>query len=411
MARAINKLSAVEVAKKTKPGRYGDGGGLWLQISQFGTKAWIFRFMMDGKARQMGLGSVDTFSLKDARECARNARQLVAGGIDPIDVRKKEKLAKSADNAKRVTFDDATSRFIKAHAPGWRNLKHGDQWKNTLATYAKPTIGNLAVADIETSHIVNILEPIWTTKTETASRVRGRIEAILDWATAREFRTGENPARWRGHLDKLLPARIKVAKVQHHAAMPYAALPAFLQRVRASDYISARALEFTILTAARTGEAIGARWSEFDLSAKVWTIPGARMKAGRDHRVPLPERVIEMLGGLSSEGGYVFPGARAGKPLSNMAMLEFLRGIEDTSELTVHGFRSTFRDWAAEQTNFPRDLAEAALAHVIGDKTEAAYRRGDALEKRRKMMNAWARYCSEKPREGNVVSIGEAVNG
>lgn len=409
--RAINKLTAVAIAKTTKPGRYGDGGGLWLQVSQFGTKAWIFRFMINGKAREMGLGSIETFSLKEARERAREARQLVANGVDPIEKRASEKLANGAASAKLITFSEAASRYLKAHAAAWRNLKHADQWKNTLEAYAKPTIGSLGVADVETSHIVNVLEPIWTTKTETASRVRGRIEAILDWATARGFRTGENPARWRGHLDKLLPARGKITKVQHHAALPYGALPAFLEGVRASEYISARALEFTILTAARTGEAIGAKWPEFDLAQKIWTIPGDRMKSGRDHRVPLSDRAVQILDKLPrGSDQYVFPGAREGKPLSNMAMLEFLRGIDETSELTVHGFRSTFRDWAAEQTNFPRDVAEAALAHVIADKTEAAYRRGDALEKRRKLMNAWARYCTEKPREGKVISIGEAIN-
>ncbi|WP_318012237.1 tyrosine-type recombinase/integrase [Mesorhizobium sp. ESP6-5] len=409
--RAINKLTAVTVAKTSKPGRYGDGGGLWLQVSQFGTKAWIFRFMMSGKAREMGLGSIETFSLKEARERAREARQLVASGIDPIQKRVSEKLASGAASAKLITFSEAIGRYLKAHGAAWRNLKHADQWKNTLETYAEPTIGKLGVAQIETSHIINILEPIWATKTETASRVRGRIEAILDWATARGFRTGENPARWRGHLDKLLPARGKVTKVQHHVALPYGALPAFLEGVRAAEFISARALEFTILTAARTGEAIGSKWSEFDLAQKIWTIPGERMKSGRDHRVPLSDRVIEILDKLPSESEeYVFPGAKEGRPLSNMAMLEFLRGIDDTAELTVHGFRSTFRDWAAEQTNFPRDIAEAALAHVIADKTEAAYRRGDALEKRRRLMTAWARYCSEKPRDGKVIAIGEAIN-
>lgn len=361
--------------------------------------------MLNGQARQMGLGSVDTFSLKEARERARQARQLVADGVDPIDTRNAKKVSANAEDAKRVTFREAAERYIKAHSAGWRNAKHADQWTSTIKTYAEPIIGDLDVGAVETAHIVNILEPIWTTKTETASRVRGRIECVLDWATARKFRKGENPARWRGHLDKLLPARSKVRTVRHPPALPYTALGGFVERLRGLDSVSARALEFTILTAARTGEAIGARRDEIDLVGKVWTIPGARMKSGRGHRVPLSEPAVALLKALPREGDHVFPGAKADKPLSNMAMLELLRGMDGTDELTVHGFRSTFRDWAAEQTNFPRDIAEAALAHVIGDKTEAAYRRGDALEKRRKLMIAWAKFCGEKPATGNVVPM------
>lgn len=409
MARTINKLSAAQVAKMTKPGRYGDGGGLWLQVSQFGTKAWLFRFMLDGKARQMGLGSVNTFSLKEARERALKARQLVADGIDPIEARLSEKASARADDAKRVTFWDAAEKYIAAHRAGWRNEKHADQWKNTLDTYAKPIVGDLHVASVETGHIIKILEPIWTEKAETASRVRGRIESVLDWATARGFRTGENPARWRGHLDKLLPARSKVAKVRHQPALPYTDLPGFMAKLRGMDSISARALEFTILTAARTGETIGAKWAEIDFASKIWTIPGDRMKSGREHRVPLSDRVVSILETTPREADndFVFPGGRKGKGLSNMAMLELLRGIRD--DVTVHGFRSTFRDWAAEQTNFPRDLAEAALAHVLADKTEAAYRRGDALEKRRRLMTAWDRFAAQPGAAGKVVGIREAV--
>lgn len=403
--RSINRLSAAEVAKKAKPGRYGDGGGLWLQVSSYGTKAWIFRFMLNGQARQMGLGSVDTFSLKEARDRARQARQLVADGVDPIDMRRAKKVSAKAEDARRITFREAAERYIQAHSAGWRNAKHADQWSSTIRTYAEPVIGNLDVGAVETAHIVNILEPIWTTKTETASRVRGRIECVLDWAAARKFRKGDNPARWRGHLDKLLPARSKVRKVRHHPALSYDALGGFVERLRGLDGVSARALEFTILTAARTGEAIGARRDEIDIVGKVWTIPGSRMKSGRDHRVPLSEPAVALLKALPREGDNVFPGAKANKPLSNMAMLELLRGMGGTDGLTVHGFRSTFRDWAAEQTNFPRDIAEAALAHVIGDKTEAAYRRGDALEKRRKLMAAWAKFCGERPAEGNVVPM------
>lgn len=409
MARTINKLSAVEVAKKSEPGVYGDGGGLYLQVAKSTsktadkgnvTKSWLFRYMLAGKARYMGLGDLQTFNLKEARERARAARQLVSDGKDPIEERRERTAALRADDAKRITFKQASERYIAAQKAGWKNAKHADQWLNTLATYAWPFIGDLPVAKVETAHIHQILDPIWKTKTETASRVRGRVESVLDWATVRGFRPkGDNPARWRGHLDKTLPARSKVAKIEHHAAMPYAELPAFMTRLRSMDSISARALEFTVLTAVRTGEAIGASEGEIDFANKLWTIPAARMKANRPHRVPLSDRAIEILKSVprEAESPYIFPGARKGKPLSNMAMLELLRGMEGMEGLTVHGFRSTFRDWAAERSNFPREIAEAALAHVLSDKTEAAYQRGDMLEKRRRLMVAWAGYCGTAP--------------
>lgn len=407
MARTINKLSPAFVAKTSKPGRYGDGGGLWLQVSQFDTKAWVFRFMLNGRARQMGLGDINTFSLKEARERARQARQLVADGIDPIEARREQKVANRADDAKRISFMEAAEKYIKAHKAGWRNEKHADQWKNTLDTYAKPVIGDLPVAKVETSHIMKIIEPIWTEKTETASRVRGRIESVLDWAAARKFREGDNPARWRGHLDKLLPARSKVTKVRHHPALPYTELQGLMEQLRGMDSVSAKAMEFTILTAARTGETIGATWEEIDFAGKVWTVPPQRMKSGREHRVPLTDRALAILDKMprETEGGFLFPGARKGRGLSNMAMLELLRGMDGTEGLTVHGFRSTFRDWAAERTNFPRELAEAALAHVLSDKTEAAYQRGDKLEKRRRLMAAWEKFCAEKPATGKLLSM------
>ncbi|RWC25943.1 MAG: site-specific integrase [Mesorhizobium sp.] len=404
MPRTINKLSAVEVAKKSEAGVYGDGGGLYLQVAKSTsktakdgnvTKSWLFRYMLAGKARYMGLGDVQTFNLKEARERARAARQMVADGKDPIEERRERTATLRADDAKRVTFKQASERYIAAHTAGWKNAKHADQWRNTLAAYAWPIIGDLPVAKVETSHIMQIIEPIWTEKTETASRVRGRVELVLDWAKARHYRSGDNPARWRGHLDKLLPARSKVAKVQHHEALPYADLPAFMARLRAMDSISARALEFTILNAVRTGEAIGATENEFDFEKKLWTIPAERMKSGRPHRVPLSDRAIAILKSVSREADspFMFPGARKGKPLSNMAMLQLLRGTKEMEGLTVHGFRSTFRDWAAERSNFQREVAEAALAHVLSDKTEAAYQRGDMLEKRRKLMNAWAKFA------------------
>lgn len=399
------KLTAVEVKKLGKPGRYGDGGGLWLQVSQWGTKAWLFRYAINGKERQMGLGSIDTFTLAEARERARLARQKVADGIDPIEARRGQRLADTAATASRLTFRDASSRYIAAHKAGWKNEKHGAQWEATLATYAYPVIGNLSVADVAVAHVLKVLEPIWSTKPETASRVRGRIESVLDWSAARGHRQGDNPARWRGHLDKLLPAKTKVRRVKHHDAMPYANVPAFMADLRKMDSQSARALEFTILTAARTGETIGARWPEIDFQNKIWGVPGERTKSGREHRVPLTDRAVDILKALPREEGnpHVFIGARKCKGLSNMAMLELLKGV-DGNGLTVHGFRSSFRDWAAEQTAFSREVAEASLAHIVGDKTEAAYRRGDALEKRRRLMEAWARYCA-KPAGGGTVKL------
>lgn len=402
----LNKLSAAKVKTLNEPGRYGDGGGLWLQVSGWKTKAWIFRYTMAGRARQMGLGPLGTVTLAEAREKAQRARALLQEGIDPIDAKEGQRQAAQAEAGKRISFKDAAEKYIQAHRAGWKNPKHGDQWASTLERYAYPVIGKVAAWDVSTAHVVKILEPIWATKTETASRVRGRIEAVLDWAKVRGFRdkSSENPARWRGHLDKLLPAKTKVAKVNHHEAMPYDELPAFMVDLRDNDSISARALEFTILTAARTGETIGARWPEIDFEAKVWTVPGKRTKSGREHRVPLSERALAILRSLPTEKGndHVFIGATKGRGLSNMAMLELLRGMVENG-LTVHGFRSTFRDWCGERTNHPREIAEMALAHVLPDKTEAAYRRGDSLEKRRRLMRDWAKFCGAPAGKGGKV--------
>jgi integrase len=399
------KLTAVAVSNKTKRGRYADGGGLYLQVSEWGTKAWIFRYMIAGRARTMGLGDIHTFSLKEARDRARAARQLLADGIDPLLEKQKRKDAARIEAARSITFNDAAERYIKAHQAAWKNGKHAEQWRNTLATYAGSIFGELPVAEIDTALVMRVLDPIWRDKTETASRVRGRVECVLDWAAVQGYRTGENPARWKGHLAKLLPGKTKISKVRHQPAMDWREIPEFMPELRGNISISAKALEFTILTAVRTSEAINAEWSEFDLDTKLWTVPGERMKAGRDHRVPLCDRTIQILKSIPRERGsaFVFPGAGAGKPLSNMAMLELLRGMR--TGLTVHGFRSSFRDWAAEATNFPRELAEAALGHVLADKTEAAYQRGDLLEKRRKLMQAWERYCSRPAATGEVVQL------
>lgn len=422
--RESNRLTAIKVSKLSKPGRYADGHGLWLQVSKWGTKSWVLRYMRGGQARTMGLGPLHTIGLAQARDRARRAREQLLDRVDPINARREKDLAAKAEAAKLVTFREAAERYIKGHQAGWKNPKHGDQWRATLETYAYPTIGDLSVAAVDTGHVTEILEPVWTSKTETASRVRGRIEAVLDWAAAREYRRGDNPARWRGHLEKLLPAKSKVRAVQHMPAMPYVNVPAFMAELRGHKVLSAWALEFTILTACRTGEAIGARWDEIDFSAKIWTVPGKRTKSGREHRVPLSERALQVISEIPREAAspHLFPGNKTGKPLSNMAMLELLRGMRGGGlatrsgdlpvhggALTVHGFRSSFRDWAAEQTNYPREIAEAALAHVLGDKTEAAYQRGDLLEKRRKLMQAWAGYCGGRgAAAGQVVPLRKA---
>ncbi len=390
--RASNKLSARRVATLSAPGLYGDGADLWLQVArvrQNVTKSWVFRFMLDGRARKMGLGSADSFSLAEARERARKARQMLADGIDPIEARLADRDARRKREAERITFKDASERFLALHESGWRNPKHRAQWRSTLKTYAYPTLGQRPVKAIDAALTNVALAPIWETKADTASRVKQRIERVCQWV-----RDGMP-------LPKINPSKRR----KHHAALPYADLPAFMAELSARDSISARALEVTIQTAARTGEIIGAKWSEINFDKKLWTVPGARTKSGRQHRVPLNKGALDILRKLPREKDlpYVFPGGRAKKPLSNMAMLELLRGMRPNSGPTVHGFRSTFRDWAAEQTSYPREITEAALAHVVTNKTEAAYLRGDALEKRRRLMEAWAGYCSRPVTAGGDV--------
>lgn len=379
MVRKANKLSAVKVNKLKTPGRYCDGLGLWLQVAESTngvTKAWLFRYTRHGRARQMGLGALHTVSLAEARERARNARQILLDGDDPIELKRKRRDDARAATAENILFKDATQRFLDLHESSWKNAKHKEQWRSTLKTYAYPTLGNRPVSAIDGALITEALGSIWTKKPETARRVKQRIERVCQWVK------NGTP----------LPTKGASKRVRHHPALPFAELPAFMADLRERDSISARALEFTILTASRTAEAIGAKWSEFD--DDVWTVPPERMKGGREHQVPLSKRALEILESLPRErGGYVFPGARAKAPLSNMAMLELLRGM-DGNGATVHGFRSTFRDWAGDRTNFARDVIEHALAHQIKDKAEAAYRRSAALEKRRQLMEAWAKYCS-----------------
>jgi len=406
MARKLNRLTAVEVRANDKKGMYHDGGGLYLQVSSSGTKSWIFRFTLNGRAREMGLGPVHTIPLGDARKRAAECRRMRLDGIDPIEARSEHRSWKKLEAAMGMTFDACAAAYLDAHKDGWRNAKHREQWRNTLSSYAGPVFGSLPVQAVDLTLVMKALEPIWKAKPETASRLRGRIEAVLDWATVRGYRKGENPARWRGHLDKLLPARAKIQKVEHHPALPYSEIADFMAPLRSQEGIAARALEFLIVTAARTGEIIGARWDEVDLNEKVWVVPGARMKASREHRVPLSGPALAVLKQMNEirESDFVFPGGKKGKPLSNMAMLAVLKRM-GRNDLTSHGFRSTFRDWAAERTNFPREVVEMALAHTIENKVEAAYRRGDLFQKRRQLMEAWARFSEIRATAGKAISI------
>lgn len=392
-------------------GRYGDGLGLWLQVSPEGGKSWLFRYMLDGHARMMGLGRYPDFSLEEARRVAMECRKLLKDGKDPIEERKAKQALDRLARRKVLTFDECAKAYIEANRAGWKNDKHASQWENTLTTYASPIIGKLSVAEIDSGLVLKVLEPIWTTKPETANRLRGRIEAVLGWATVRKYRTGDNPAAWRNHLDKVLPAKSAVARVKNHPALPYAEIGVFMTSLREQAGIAARALEFTILTATRTSETIESTWGELDLDSGIWMIPAERMKAKKEHHVPLSKRVQEILEEVSplrgSDESPVFPGPK-GCALSNMAMLAVLKRM-GRSDLTVHGFRSTFRDWAGETTAYPREVIEHALAHQLKDKAEAAYQRGTLLDKRRRLMADWASYCGTvKAAEGdNVVPIGQ----
>jgi len=407
MARQINRLSFRKVKTIKERGLYADGGGLYLQVSRFDTKSWVFRFTLNKKSREMGLGSLHTVSLAEARQEAETHRKMLREGTDPIDHRNALKAARRLEGVKFMTFKQCAEAYISSHGAEWKNVKHASQWRNTLKTYAYPFFGDLSVQAVDTDLLMKALDPIWNEKPETTKRVRGRVEAILNWASARGVRQGENPARWRGHLDQLLPAPSKIRKVKHHAALPYAEIGAFMAELRQRDAVSARGLEFLILTAARTGEVLGATWDEIDFAKGTWTIPADRMKSDKEHRTPLSTKAVEVLEGMKDlrKSEYIFPGNRAKSPLSNMAFLQLLKRME-RHDLTTHGFRSTFRDWAAECTNYPSEAAEMALAHAVGDKVEAAYRRGDLFNKRQKMMDAWADYCANiTGADGNVVAM------
>lgn len=379
-----------------KPGSYCDGGGLWLLVQSLTSRSWFYRYMRELKSHDMGLGPYPEITLAEARRRAAEARQLRAHGKDPLAEREATRVAARVNAAKSMTFRQCSAAYIASHEATWKNEKHRYQWRATLDT-ANEILGDLPVHEIDVGLVLRVLEPIWTTKNETASRLRGRIEAILDWATVRGYRTGANPAQWKGRLAHALPARARVRRVEHHAALPFDEIGAFMAALRKQDGTAARALEFTILTAARTNETIGATWAEIDLDAKIWIVPGPRMKAKKEHRVALSDAAIALLTAIKPDDAtadqFVFPGRRAGKPLSNMSMLVLLRRM-GRDDLTVHGFRSTFSDWAAERTAFPREVVEMALAHAIGNAVEAAYRRGDLFAKRRHLAAAWAKSCA-----------------
>lgn len=407
VVRPVQQLDPGWVKRTTEIGMHADGGGLYLQVSRFGTKSWIYRYMLDGRRREMGLGPFPAVSLAAAREKAAECRRMTQGDrIDPISVRKAQRDRARLDAAKTKTFRQCAEAYIAAHKAGWRNPKHRAQWPSTLAAYVYPVFGSLPVQAIDVALITKAIEPIWTAKPETASRVRGRIESILDWAAARGYRHGDNPARWRGHFDKLLPQKSKVRRVKHHAALPYTEIGNFMTALRQQDGIAARALDFAILTVGpRTGGVIGARWPEIDRQARLWTVPGERMKGGREFKVPLSDAAMAILADMQQirQNDFIFPGAKPRRPISNMAMLMTLRRM-GRGDLTVHGFRSTFKDWANDCTTTPNEVIEMAMAHAIENKVEAAYRRGEALSKRRDLMDEWARYCATRVGD-NVVRL------
>lgn len=406
----VNRLTAMQVQKLSKPGYHADGAGLHLCVKASGGKSWIFRYRFGGKEREMGLGPLHTVSLAEAREKALAQRKLLLDGVDPLAAKQASELQRKLAEASVITFDTAATSYIASHRAGWKNEKHAEQWANTLTTYASPVFGSLPVADITTPLVLRVLEPIWTTKTETASRVRGRVEKILDWCKTQGYRTGDNPAAWRGHLENLLSAPQKTKKVEHHPALPWREIGAFMQELRTMPGVAALATEFIILTNCRTSEAIEARWSEIDMAEKRWTIPAARMKAAKEHTIPLSDAALAVLQRAKAESKeieFIFPGGKKDTPLSNMACLALLKRM-GRSDLTVHGFRSSFRDWAGESTAHPREVIEHAMSHQLKDKAEAAYQRGSLLERRRVLMADWAQYCAQPAATGVVVPLQSA---
>lgn len=396
-----NRLTAKFVERVSTPGMFADGGGLFLQVQTrangLPAKSWLVRYRAKHRTREMGVGAVAIVTLADARAKALEARRLAAAGIDPIEQRRERIALLSSEEAPRMTFRQCAKIYIEAHKGSWKNNKHREQWDATLAKYAFPVFGDLPVSEIDQAGVFRVLDPIWSVKTETANRLRGRIEAILDWAKVRGYRDGENPARWKGHMAKALPARTKIQPIEHHPALPYKQLPDFMAKLLATESIGAKAFAFCILNVTRTSETLYAERCEFDMSARTWVIPAERMKARKEHRIPLSDASMTLLKAVSQlsdpDFKYLFESTkRPGEPLSNMTFLTMLKRME-RQDLTAHGFRSTFRDWAAETTAYPREVAELALAHAVGDKVEAAYRRSDLLERRRSLMNDWATFA------------------
>lgn len=402
----VAEKKAAKLSRQLGTHAVGGTSGLYLTVRDEGRASWILRYTLDGRRRDMGLGSFADLPLAEAREKAGEQRKLVLQGIDPLDAKRELRDARKATHAKRVTFRQCVEGYLDAHGDGWRSPKHRAQWRSTLETYCGPLFGDLDVAAIDTPLVLRVLEPIWKTKTETAARLRGRIENVLAWATVRKYRQGENPARWKGHLDQLLAKPSKIAKIEHYAALPYREIGSFMQALRKQEGVGARALEFAILTAARSGEVRGATWAEVNIEDRAWTVPAGRMKASKEHRVPLSDAAMKVIKEMTAcrLGDHIFPGAKEGTPMSDMSLAAVLRRM-GRSDITVHGFRSTFRDWAAESTAYPSEMAEMALAHTITDKTEAAYRRGTLFEKRARMMADWEAYCAKLPSEGVVVPI------
>lgn len=394
MAKKAKELSALAVSRLLQPGHHAVGGvaGLYLYVNATGARSWVLRLVVGDMRRHMGLGGFPDVTLAMAREKARGARDKVEQGIDPISERLQNRSQLKASLDTQKTFEQAASAYIESHGDAWKNPKHRQQWHSTLETYAFPVMGDILVQHLNQEHVLKVLEPIWKTKTETASRLRGRIETVLDWATVRKYRAGENPARWKGHMDKLLPAPRKIQKTEHHKALVPSEVPRFMRDLSQMSGVAARALEFAVLCAARSGEVRGATWSEIDLKTALWVVPGERMKAGKEHRVPLSENAMTLLKKLHKIDGspFVFPGAK-GQALSDMSLSAVIRRMKVNA--VPHGFRSTFRDWAGDQTPHAREVVEMALAHAIENKVEAAYRRGDALEKRRALMADWGTFC------------------
>ena len=393
------RLSAAAVAKLKKPGRYAVGDNLYLQISTWHTKAWVFRYTLNGTPRHMGMGPCDLITLAEARAKARDARRLLLDGIDPLEAKQSARRQRLLATTRAKTFKECAEALIASREAGWR--RSSGQWHQSLRAYVYPRIGELSAADIDTAAVMSVLQPIWTKLPETASRVRGRIEAVLSWAKVHGLRDGDNPARWRGHLDQLLPARAKVKRVEHFTALPYDKIGNFMAELAGQQDMAARALQFAILTATRSGEVLGARWNE--IKGHIWTIPPERMKGGREHRVPLSDRALALLPRKRAE--LVFSGAHG--RLGPNALTRVIKRLG--YNVTVHGFRSTFRDWAADTTGYPNHVVEMALAHAIANGVEAAYRRGDLFEKRRRLMHDWADYCNRPIIEGDVVPIRKEV--